>query len=111
MRSLPKFRSYDLTFREDALALLHRSTDSLETVAANLGVPKSTLYNWYKRDMAKKAKKKPGAGGVVGAAETAEDKLARLEAENEALRKKVARLEEDQDILKKFAAFSVREKT
>jgi len=115
MRTTRKFRRYDHAFREDAVALLHRSEKTVREVADSLGMPRMTLYSWLRNDMTKKSKKglagrkpAPTAGGP---AETDAEKLVRLEAENEALRKKVASLEEDKDILKKFAAFSVREKT
>ena len=112
MRTTRKTRLYDLRFREDAVALLNRSDRSFEEIAKSLGVPRPTLYNWYRRDMAKKGKKPAvGRGHVDAAAETAEDKVARLQAENEALKKRVASLEEDREILKKFAAFSVKENT
>ncbi len=114
MRPTRKVRTYDLAFREDSVALLHRSKKGLDDVASSLGLPKSTLYKWYRQDMAKKAKKSGSTGKAVAGrsgAESDADKLARLEIENEALRKQVASLEEDKDILKKFAAFSVREKT
>jgi len=40
--------NWDETFRADALALLKRSNRSLTGVAADLGVPYSTLRAWYK---------------------------------------------------------------
>lgn len=112
MRTARKLRSYDLQFRESAVALLERSDRSYEDVARSLGVPRPTLYNWYKMAMAKK-RKKPAVGKerVDVAAETAEEQVTRLQAENELLKKRVASLEEDREILKKFAAFSVKENT
>jgi len=109
-------RSYDTRFREDAIALLHRSNRSCGEIAASLGIPRPTLHNWYKQDMAKKGKKlSPAKGHVVSAAnavaESAEEQVTRLQAENEALKRRVASLEEDREILKKFAAFSVKEST
>ena len=105
--------NWDETFRADALALLKRSNRSLTGVAADLGVPYSTLRAWYKADMAKKRK---GAKGVtpklpVGdpATETPEQKVNRLERENAVLRKKVDELEMDRAILKKAAAFFAKE--
>ena len=104
-------RTYDRTFREDAVAFLQRSKDTLEEVATSLGVPKGTLYYWYRQDMAKKKVTSGEKRAASGMAETDAERLARLETENEKLRKQVAALQEDKDILKKFAAFSVREKT
>jgi transposase-like protein len=113
MRKTRSKTTYDQAFREDALAYLERSQGTFAAVAASLGIPKHTLYTWYKSDMATKAKKglgvsKPRASGKP---EGDAEKLERLEAENQKLREQVASLEEDKVILKKFAAFSMREKT
>src|SRR5262245_2518870 len=102
---------YDHQFKADAIALLERSDRPVAELAASLGVGKNTLYSWYNRAMGKKGKKSGTAEQEETTGETPEKKLARLEAENAALKKRVAALEEDKEILKKFAAFSVREKT
>lgn len=105
-------KTYNQAFREDALAYLERSQGTFGEVAASLGIPKLTLYTWYKSDMAEKAKKDPGTKKPrVGKPEGDAEKLVRLEAENRKLREQVASLEEDKVILKKFAAFTMREKT
>ena len=49
-------RRYDETFRQDALALIYRTHRSLASLAKDLGVPHTTLHNWYRSDMAKKGK-------------------------------------------------------
>ena len=112
MRITRKIRSYDLAFQAEAVALVQRSNRTFTELSQSLGVPKDTLRNWYKRAMAKKGKKPAAAkAGVEAVAETAEEKVARLELENAALKRRVASLEEDREILKKFAAFSTRENT
>lgn len=107
-------RRYDEAFKQEALAVLERSDRTLSAVALDLGVDHSTLRGWYKRaEMAKKHKK----GGVPSkslavrdpVSETAEQKIARLERENAALRKKNDELEMDRAILKKAAAFFAKE--
>lgn len=101
--------TFDHQFKADAVALLERSDRPVAELAASLGVSKGALYTWYRRAMGKKVK--AAAATPTAKVETPEEKLARLEAENAALKKRVAALEEDKEILKKFAAFSVREKT
>jgi transposase len=60
--------------------------------------------------MAKRPRKaKASLAAVAPAGETAEQKLARLERENTALRKEVESLRTDREILKKAAAFFVKE--
>lgn len=106
-------KRYDATFRKDALAALERTERSLGEVARDLGLPATTLRNWYKDDMAKKGKKagSPRAASGPSASETVtvKEKLARLEQENNALRKRVDELETDKAILKKAAAFFAKE--
>src|SRR5262245_40624718 len=100
-------RQYDATFRLDAVELLLKSNRTLKEVARDLGIPATTLTYWYKAEMAKRGKKPRPARTPVRdpAEETAEEKIARLERENAALRKAVEQLEMDRAILKKAAAF------
>lgn len=108
-------RRYDLSFRDDALALLRRGGRSVRSVAEDLGIPTATLRYWYDADMAKKRKKKaagsPAAKPAVldPAHETPEERIARLEKENATLQRRVDALEMDKAILKKAAAFFAKE--
>jgi transposase len=106
-------RSYDASFKADAVALLERSGRSVSSVAESLGVPLATLRYWYNADMAKKGKKPSRQAAKVPVVdplkETTEQKLARLERENAALRKRNEELEMDRAILKKAAAFFAKE--
>ena len=113
MRVSRSRRNYDPAFREDALALVRRSGRPIDVVAHDLGVPSSTLRYWYDADMAKKQKKggRPSPKLPVGdpAAESSEEKLARVEKENAALRKENDALRLDRAILKKAAPFFAKE--
>jgi transposase len=113
MRVEPKYRRYDPSFRDDALALLRRSGRSVKSVAESLGISTGTLRYWYDQDMTKKVKKRRPSGGEpapgVPAEEMPDEKVARLEKENAALRKRVDSLEMDREILKKAAAFFAKE--
>src|SRR6186713_1866090 len=84
------YRRYDETFRQDALALLRRSNRTMREVCSDLGLPRATLHAWYKADMAKKGKKVPrrvAATPIGEETETVEEKIARLERDNIALRR------------------------
>jgi transposase-like protein len=116
-------RYYGSTFRREAVALIG-PTRSMTSVARDLGVPVSNLSRWYKTQMGRTKQPRPGAtnaappakpSGPVGR-ETADQKIARLEAENAVLRqkteqleKKTEQLEMDRAILKKAAAFFAKE--
>ena len=110
---------YEPGFRDQAVALLERTDRSLSEVAESLGVPSATLRCWYKQDMARRrGKSRPKVGPTPVTAtgtptgippETLQQKLARLERENAALRKENEDLKLDKDILKKAAAFFAKE--
>ncbi len=106
------YQRYDEAFREGALALLERSDRTLSEVARGLGVLPCTLRYWYKAAMVKKGKRRAGLAKVPvrePAGETSEEKVARVEAENAALRRRIEELELDREILKKAAAFFAKE--
>jgi len=106
-------QQYEASFKEDCLAALRKGERPVRSLAADLGIPERTLYGWYNSDMAKKGKRGPSAkttsGSGTDAAETVEQKIARLEREVAALRKKNEQLEMDRAILKKAAAFFAKE--
>lgn len=108
-------RTYEPEFRNQALALLERTDRQLGEVAESLGLPSATLRNWYNQEMARrrgkpKPKVVPLAVPPPGTPpETLQQKLARLERENAALRKENEDLKLDKDILKKAAAFFAKE--
>jgi transposase len=104
--------TYTDEFKADAVALLRRSDRSIPQVAEGLGVSGESLRAWYKREeMAKKKGKRLGKIVAAGApkGESAEERAARLERENAALRKEVDSLRMDREILKKAAAFFAKE--
>jgi transposase len=108
-------RKYETGFRDQAVALLERTDRRLGEVAESLGVPPATLRYWYKQEMARRRSKPKAVPGTPAVAaptsptETVQQKLARLERENAALRKEVEDLKLDKDILKKAAAFFAKE--
>ena len=116
MRTRPK-RVYEAGFAEQAVALLQRTERSIPVVAQSLGIPISTLRDWYNKDMARR-RTNPKAGAVSRGssaeasavpAETLQQRVLRLEQENAALLKQNAELKLDREILKKAAAFFVKE--
>lgn len=106
---------YPDEFKADAVALVHSGPGtSVREVAARLGINHWTLRDWYRQaDMERKHKKSPKGGASTPDApstpESSDERAARLERENAALRKKVAQLEMDRAILKKAAAFFAKE--
>ena len=112
VQNRPPHRTYDETFRQDALALLRRSDRSTKAVAEGLDIPVATLRYWYKADMVKKGRKPKATAKAPErdrTDETPEEKIARLEKEVASLRKKNDQLEMDRAILKKAAAFFAKE--
>lgn len=103
-------RTYAQDFIDDALRLVEEEEGHFEEVAKRLGIPSSTLRDWYKKRMGR-TRNGPRAlkDHTPPGQETREDKLLRLERENRELKKKLADAELDKAILKKAAAFFVKE--
>jgi transposase len=103
--------TYTEEFRRDAVALLKSTDRSFTQVAEDLGVSSFSLRQWYKgADVPKKPKKpRKGEVAVASGAESPEQKLTRLERENQTLRKENDSLRMDREILKKAAAFFAKE--
>ena len=94
-------------FKLDAVRMAEKSPRPIADVARDLGIGRSTLHSWYAAEMAKRVKK-PASAKPSGA-ESPDERIARLERENERLLKKVESLETDREILKKAAAFFAKD--
>ena len=103
--------TYTEEFRQDAVALLKTTDPSFAQVARDLGVSSRSLRQWYKDSEVPKKSRKQGKAETTAspAGESPEEKLARLERENQTLRKEVDSLRLDREILKKAAAFFAKE--
>ena len=104
-------REYTQDFIDDALEMLKREGKQYRAVARRLGLPDSTLRGWYNKSMGKTrgGPRKLKEYRPEATNESAEEKIARLERENQKLRRQLASVEEDKVILKKAAAFFARE--
>lgn len=102
---------YTAEFRRDAVTLLKNGDRSFKQVSEDLGVSVWSLRQWYKdSEVPKKSKKQRTTETAAQLGnESAELKLARLERENQTLRKEVDSLRMDREILKKAAAFFAKE--
>jgi transposase len=81
-------RQYEDTFKQAAVEFLSKNGSSVEAAAAELGVDPSDLRNWQRKLGAPHKPVKPLGG------------MARLRAENEALRQQIVSLQMQWDILK-----------
>lgn len=105
---MPVYPTYTREFRSDALNLVRKGEKSISEIARDLGMSHWVLRRWCKRDpMAKR--KKPPIDVAGGANETPEQRITRLERENDRLRKENESLKTDREILKKAAAFFAKE--
>ncbi|HVU02230.1 MAG TPA: transposase [Polyangiaceae bacterium] len=103
-------KSYDESYRVDAVRLARRGDRTIMQVAQDLGVNHWTLRGWCKQEDMSRRKKALKNGLKVPGEETPEQKLARLERENERLQRENETLKMDREILKKAAAFFAKEK-
>jgi transposase len=100
-------KNYPEEFKCDAVAL-YRDTEgaTITQVAAELGVSEATLSGWCKAAGVPIRHRKPGpVTACAPGAETPEQELARLRAENQQLRADTTRLATERDILRSAAKY------
>jgi transposase len=100
-------KSYPQEFKRDAVAL-YRDTDgaTITVIAAELGVSEATLSAWCKAAGVPIRHRRPASPEqAVPGGETAEQELARLRAENKALRTEQTKLSTERDILRSAAKY------
>ena len=107
---MPVRNQYDESFKTDALSLLQRGDRTIAEVARDLGMNHWTLRGWCKNAaMSKRSKKQLRTALEPPGVENPEQRLKRLERENERLQKENDQLRMDREILKKAAAFFAKE--
>jgi len=100
-------KNYPDEFKRDAVAL-YRDTEgaTITQIAAELGVSGVTLSAWCKAaGVAIRHRNPAPVGEPVHGGEAPEQELARLRAENKALRATEARLSTERDILRSAAKY------
>ena len=100
-------KNYPDEFKRDAVAL-YRDTEgaTITVIAAELGVSEATLSAWCKAaGVPIRHRRAVSAAAASPGAETPEQELARLRAENKALRATEARLSTERDILRSAAKY------
>ncbi len=90
---MEKQRKYDREFKLNAVKLYQEGGGSLEKVAANLGIPMTTLSTWVKEFKKEGEKAFPGPGLI----KPCNEEMLRL-------RKALAEVTQERDILKKAVA-------
>jgi transposase len=118
-------RNYSDEFRRQAVELYESTPGAtVRGIAEDLGIERGTLRGWLDRlgtgrktaadgtasrsPLTPRPPRRPRAGGepeVVGAPEMPEQRLARLEAENAALRAERAKLVTEREILRQAAKY------
>ncbi len=100
-------KNYPDEFKRDAVAL-YRDTEgaTIAVIAAELGVSEATLSAWCKvAGVPIRHGRSASAAAASPGSETAEQELARLRAENMALRATQVRLSTERDILRSAAKY------
>ena len=114
-------KNYSDEFRRQAVELYESTPGAtVKGIAADLGIERATLRLWLDRhgrgtrtapdgtvtrDLRSMRDRAPQAPVVPGREETPEQRLARLEAENKALRAEKVKLETEREILRQAAKY------
>ena len=100
-------KNYPDEFKRDAVAL-YRDTEgaTITAIAAELGVSEATLSAWCKAQGVPIRHRRSASAAQAGSgAETPEQELARLRAENGTLRAEKTKLSTERDILRSAAKY------
>ena len=90
---------YPKEFRRDVIAVARKGDQSIPQVARSFGISESCLHRWLRvAEKEEKAGQDPPAGGESD-----------LIAENRELRKRTARLEQENEILRRATAYFARD--
>lgn len=90
---------YPKEFRRDVIAAARQGDRTIPQVARSFGISESCLHRWLRI-----AEREEGGGNETSPA-TSQD----LAAENRELRKKTARLEQENEILRRATAYFARD--
>lgn len=105
---MSEYPMYTEAFKADALRMIQKGDRSICQIGRDLGVSHWVLRRWCKTSGMSK-RKKPAIDVAGGPNETLEQRVTRLERENERLNKENAELRMHREILKKAAAFFAKE--
>ena len=104
-------KSYTQEFRQQAVELYEATPGAtFKTIAADLGISRGALSTWVGQ-FGSGATTALGVVTVPGKPETQAARLARLEAENAALRVETRKLATERDILRSAAKYFANETT
>ena len=99
-------KNYSDEFRRRAVDLFESTPGATITaIAGDLGVSRGALKAWVDRYGTGTTTPAPGAASAAGKPESQAARIARLEAENKALRAEHTKLEEERDILRSAAKY------
>ena len=94
---------YPKEFRRDVIAVARKGDQSIAQVARSFGISESCLNRWLR--IAEREDQLAAAGPDAPAGSASRD----LEAENRELRKRTARLEQENEILRRATAYFARD--
>jgi transposase len=99
-------KNYSEEFRRQAVELYESTAGAtVRGIAADLGIERNTLRTWLDRLGTGRKTTADDTGPDTGEPPTPQQRLARLEAENTALRAEKAKLETEREILRSAAKY------